>query len=107
MGSFHFTTPEPTLNPWHTGSLPKQLRKDWRPRDPNQLVRHQSSPSTQTDSDPPIDDKSKPTQSEISRVMAAMGRRGGKRRLVTLTAEQRKEIAVKAAKKRWENPRKD
>jgi len=43
--------------------------------------------------------------SEISRVMAAMGRRGGriggKRRLVTMTAEQRREVAQKAAESRW------
>jgi hypothetical protein len=37
--------------------------------------------------------------------MAVMGRRGGqiggKRRLVTMTAEQRKRAAAKAAKARW------
>jgi hypothetical protein len=47
----------------------------------------------------------KATKSEISRVMAAMGRRGGKiggkRRLVTLTPEQRTSIAQKAAETRW------
>jgi hypothetical protein len=41
----------------------------------------------------------------ISRVMAEMGRKGGKiggkRRLVTLTKARRSEIAVKAAKTRW------
>jgi hypothetical protein len=39
--------------------------------------------------------------------MAAMGRKGGKiggkRRMVTMTPEQRKEIAAKAAKTRWAN----
>jgi hypothetical protein len=48
----------------------------------------------------------KVTSSEISRVMAAMGRKGGKvggkRRLETMTAEQRKEVARKAARARWE-----
>ena len=43
--------------------------------------------------------------SEISRVMSAMGRKGGqiggKRSLVTLTPTERKERAVKAAKTRW------
>lgn len=42
----------------------------------------------------------------VSRVMAEMGRRGGKiggkRRLETLTPEQRRELALKAARKRWE-----
>jgi hypothetical protein len=41
----------------------------------------------------------------VSRVMAAMGRRGGKiggkRRLTTMTPEQRREVARKAAKARW------
>jgi hypothetical protein len=45
-------------------------------------------------------------RSDISRVMAEMGRRGGrvggKRRLITLTPEKRKEIAANAANKRWE-----
>jgi len=38
--------------------------------------------------------------------MAAMGRKGGKiggkRRMVTMTAEQRREVAQKAAKTRWD-----
>jgi hypothetical protein len=45
------------------------------------------------------------TSSDISRVMAAMGRRGGKiggkRRMTTMTPEQRKEVAQKAAQARW------
>ena len=44
-------------------------------------------------------------RSLVSRVMAEMGRKGGKiggkRKLVTLTAEERKEIATKAANARW------
>lgn len=47
----------------------------------------------------------KVSSSEISRVMAAMGRRGGriggKRRLTTMTPEQRQETARKAAQARW------
>jgi len=90
--------------------MPKRLSKDWRPRDANQLAHHLVNLSTHTDSDPSIDNDSRPTQSEISRVMAAMGRRGGriggKRRLVTMTSEQRREIAVKAARKRWDNAKK-
>jgi hypothetical protein len=47
----------------------------------------------------------KVTSSDISRVMAAMGRRGGriggKRRLTTMTPEQRAEAAKKAAQSRW------
>jgi hypothetical protein len=44
-------------------------------------------------------------KSLISQVMAEMGRKGGKiggkRRLQTMTAEQRSEVALKAAKTRW------
>lgn len=47
----------------------------------------------------------KVSASDISRVMSAMGRKGGKvsgkRRLVTMTAEQRQEVARKAAQTRW------
>lgn len=47
----------------------------------------------------------KVTRSDISRVMAAMGRRGGriggKRRLTTMTPERRREVAQKAAQARW------
>jgi hypothetical protein len=43
--------------------------------------------------------------SEISRVMSAMGRKGGKvggkRRMATMTAEERHDAAVKAARARW------
>ena len=46
-----------------------------------------------------------PSKADISRVMAAMGRKGGrkggKRRLDTMTAEQRSDIALKAARARW------
>lgn len=46
----------------------------------------------------------------ISEYMAAMGRKGGqiggKRRLETMTAIQRKRAAAKAAKARWDRKRK-
>jgi len=51
--------------------------------------------------------KAKATQSEISRVMSELGtkggRIGGKRRLETMTPEERSQIALKAAKARWGN----
>jgi hypothetical protein len=44
-------------------------------------------------------------RSEISRVMAEMGRKGGKkggkRRLETMSQEERSQIALKAARARW------
>jgi hypothetical protein len=46
-----------------------------------------------------------PTPAQISVFMAEMGRKGGriggKRRLETMTKEQRRKIAVKAARTRW------
>ena len=50
-------------------------------------------------------EKSKATKAEISRVMSAMGRkggkRGGKRSMVTMTPEQRRDRALRAANIRW------
>ena len=47
----------------------------------------------------------KVSTSDICRVMASMGRKGGKiggkRRLTTMTPEKRSEGALKAAKTRW------
>jgi hypothetical protein len=45
------------------------------------------------------------SSSELSRVMSILGRaggkKGGKRRMETMTPEQRSEIALKAARARW------
>lgn len=44
-------------------------------------------------------------RSMLSRIMSEMGKKGGKiggkRRLVTMTPEERSQIALKAAKARW------
>jgi hypothetical protein len=46
-----------------------------------------------------------PSASDVSRVMSAMGRKGGKlggkRRMVTMTAAERRKVAVNAANTRW------
>jgi len=46
----------------------------------------------------------------VSQVMSAMGRKGGKiggkRRLVTMTSERRKEVAQQAAQTRWKKAKK-
>jgi len=69
-----------------------------RPTDINQLAHFLGRQSTQ---------EHQPTDSEVSRVMAALGRRGGKvggkARADKLTPERRSEIAKEAAKKRWES----
>jgi hypothetical protein len=46
-----------------------------------------------------------PTPDQVSALMSALGRKGGKvsgaRRMDNLTAKQRRDIALKAAKARW------
>jgi len=74
--------------------------KGKRPRDPNQLARWIVEQST---AEAPTEPVTPP--SDLSAYMSAMGRKGGqiggKRRLVTMTAAQRKRAAAKAAKARW------
>jgi hypothetical protein len=93
---------------WHTVPMPKRISKSARPLDMNQAAFQMVGRSTGTEDRevrPP-----KVSTSEISRVMAAMGRKGGKiggkRRLTTMTPEQRREVALKAAKTRWDSHRK-
>jgi hypothetical protein len=53
-------------------------------------------------------EQEQPSKSDISRVMAALGRKGGKiggkNRAESLTPEKRREIALKAARARWDAP---
>ena len=82
------------------------IGKGKRPRDPNQLAKWIVDRSTnevegpEAVTAPPL---SQP--SDLSAYMAAMGRKGGliggKRRLKTMTKEQRRRVAVKAARARW------
>jgi hypothetical protein len=75
--------------------------KGKRPRDPNQLAKWVVEHSTST---PPAVEPV-PVPPNLSAYMSAMGRKGGqiggKRRLVTMTKEQRRKVAAKAAKARW------
>ena len=79
------------------------IGKGKRPRDPNQLAKWIVDQST---SDAP---QEKPTEvvppANLSEYMAAIGRKGGqiggKRRLKTMTKEQRSRVAAKAARIRW------
>jgi hypothetical protein len=82
--------------------MPKRISK--RPSDVNQAAFQMVQRST-GESEPKAEKPVNPTKSDISRVMSAMGRKGGKvggkRRLVTLTSEERTQIAQKAAETRW------
>ncbi len=70
----------------------------------NQLAPHLIR--MQTEEPVPVE-AAAPSRSEISRVMAEWGRRGGKlggaARAASMTSERRREIALKAARKRWDS----
>jgi hypothetical protein len=74
-----------------------------RPSDPSQFAHFMVKATTERDIETP--EPPAVTKSEISRVMAELGRRGGeiggKRRMETLTQERRSQIAYKAAQARW------
>jgi len=75
--------------------MPKRIKQRWP--DVNEVAHQLVFRDTQATEEP--------TAAELSRVMAALGRKGGKvggkRRMETMTAEQRTKIASKAAKARW------
>jgi hypothetical protein len=77
------------------------------PRDVNQMAKLTVEMSAQALEESPRAKTEKLTKSEISRVMAEMGRKGGKiggkRKLETLSRERRQEIALNAARARWAN----
>jgi hypothetical protein len=83
---------------WHGANMPKR-DKQKRPTDVNQLADHLVELSTEsTPLSPPLN---------ISEYMSEIGRKGGriggKRRLKTMTAAERKKVATKAARARWKN----
>lgn len=74
------------------------MAKPKRPRDPNQLAKFISDLATGEKKETPIDGSKNPAAVELGRLG---GLKGGKARASKLTAEERKEIAQQAAKKRW------
>jgi hypothetical protein len=85
------------------------IGKGKRPRDPNQLAKWIVDRSTGQIETPEKDAETSQVApmppSGLSQYMAAIGRKGGhiggKRRLKTMTKEQRRKVAAKAAKTRW------
>lgn len=75
-------------------------KKSKHNEDVNELAHGLVSRSTASDDSIPL-----PTKSQISKFMAQLGRKGGqiggKRRLETMSAKERKEVARKAAQARW------
>ncbi len=86
--------------------MPRRFRRGDRPKDVNQLAYQLVRESTEQE--PP---QAQSHQSEVSRIMSEMGRKGGKiggkRRLETLTAEERSDLASKAARDRWKKSRRN
>ena len=80
------------------------IGKGKRPRDTNQLAKWIVDP-VYLRIPFPAALPSPPAPASLSAYMSAMGRKGGqiggKRRMVTMTAAQRKKAAAKAAKARW------
>lgn len=85
--------------------MPKRLSNPKRPTDVNQLAHFLVDQTTKER------EESKaipaPTKSEISRIMSAMGRKGGKKsakaRMDKISPHERSRIALKAAQARWAN----
>jgi hypothetical protein len=76
--------------------MPDRSRK--RPRDLNELAASLVAEATADEKPQPADDGKDPAAVSLGR---RGGLKGGKARAAKLTAEQRSEIAKKAAAKRW------
>jgi hypothetical protein len=88
--------------------MPKRISR--RPSDVNQAAYLMVERSTTEPEPKSANGPTKTTKSEISRVMSAMGRKGGKiggkRSMVTMTPTERRERALQAAKARWASGKK-
>jgi hypothetical protein len=82
--------------------MPKRISKF--PLDENQAAFAMVQRSTADPVERPAEKR--PSKAEIARIMRVMGRRGGKiggkRRLETMTEEERRAVALKAARARWD-----
>jgi hypothetical protein len=92
------------LRLWHDVCV--TIGKGKHPRDPNQLAKwivDQSASETPQPEVQPAQAAAPPVN--LSEYMAIIGRKGGqiggKRRLKTMTKEQRRKVAAKAARARW------
>jgi hypothetical protein len=80
--------------------ITKQNGRPKRSSDPNPLAHQLIRETTEKLEGPQV------TDDEVSRVMAALGRKGGRiggaNRAKALTPAQRRDIALKAARARWD-----
>ena len=81
--------------------MQKRNSKPKRPKDENQLAAEIVRLAT---------GEGEEEKALISKIMSAMGTKGGKiggkRRLETMTSEERRDIALKAARARWDKRKK-
>ena len=77
-------------------------KKPERPKDTNQLAKFITDLATHQEKEPDIYKGKNPAAVELGRLG---GKKGGKARAEKLTAARRKEIAKKAADKRWARKR--
>lgn len=82
------------------------IKKQKRPRDINQRAASTVELATGEVAEDVAEVKQEPeaTLEERHNAAVTLGRKGGQERAKNLTAEQRKEIAKKAAEKRWNKP---
>jgi hypothetical protein len=78
------------------------MAKPKRPKDTNQKAKFILDLITGEKEDPKTDDGKNPAAVALGRLG---GLKGGKARANKLSPEKRKEIAKKAAQKRWEKPK--
>lgn len=86
--------------------MPKRIKQDARPTDINQLAHHLVNLTTGVG--PEAINPGSPIS--VSQYLSEIGRKGGKiggkRRLRTMTSEERSSVASKAAKARWKGVKK-
>jgi hypothetical protein len=85
--------------------MPKRISREKPDAVQNVIRVAQESVKDRPGPKPVLAPKTRITQSVISQVMSKLGRKGGKiggkRRLQTMTLEQRSQAALKAAQARW------
>ncbi len=87
----------------HRNAMPKRNKHKERSKDVNELARALVDESTAAG------DRELPTKAQVSALMAQLGRKGGKiggkRRLETMSKEERTQVARRAARMRWNKGR--
>lgn len=91
---------------WHTGFMPKRISKSKkRKRRPEEDVNQSAHRLVRESTAEASTEPETMTKAQISKLMAEMGRKGGKagskRRMEIMTPAQRSQVALKAAQARW------